>query len=143
MAYMHVNVVTPDGLVFQHRALQVHAVTTDGGITILPNHTPIIVPLAIADLTVTRVEEDEKKNHIAVNGGIMEVRDNVVNIIANTAERARDIDIDRAEKAKIAAEKRLEEAQNQKNKQEFQRARISLAKAINRIGVSNKRNTSR
>lgn len=139
MVYLQVNVVTPNGVVFQHQAKQVHAVTTDGGITILPNHTPIIVPLAIADMTISRVTEEEKQNHLAVNGGILEVRDNVVNIIANTAERARDIDINRAERAKIAAEKLLTEAEELNNKKDFQRARIALAKAINRIGVSDKR----
>lgn len=101
MAYLQVNVVTPDGIAFQHRAKAVTATTTDGGITIMPNHTPIIVPLAIADLIVTRVTDELAQNHIAVNGGIMEVRDNVVNIIANSAERARDIDIDRADRKSV------------------------------------------
>lgn len=138
MVYLQVNVVTPNGMIFQHRAKQVHAETTDGGITILPNHTPIIVPLAISDLSVSRVTEEPTYSYLAVNGGIMEVRDNVVNIIANTAERARDIDINRAEKAKAAAEVFLSEAEQKKNKQDFQRAKLALAKAINRIGVSDK-----
>lgn len=138
MVCLQVNVVTPDGMVYNHRAKQVHAITTDGGITILPNHTPIIVPLAIDNLTVTRDTEEEKCNHLAVSGGILEVRDNIVNIIANTAERARDIDINRAERAKEAAQKFLSEAEQQKNKQDFQRAKLALAKAINRIGVSDK-----
>ncbi|UJF16552.1 F0F1 ATP synthase subunit epsilon [Jeotgalibaca sp. MA1X17-3] len=138
MVFLQVNVVTPGGMVYQHRAKQVHAITTDGGITILPNHTPIIVPLAIDNLTVTRDTEEKKCNHLAVSGGILEVRDNIVNIIANTAERARDIDINRAERAKEAAQKFLSEAEQQKNKQDFQRAKLALAKAINRIGVSDK-----
>lgn len=138
MVYLQVNVVTPGGMVYQHRAKQVHAITTDGGITILPNHTPIIVPLSINNLTVSRVTEEETFNHLAVSGGILEVRDNIVNIIANTAERARDIDIERAEKAKVAAQKFLTEAEQRKNKQDFQRAKLALAKAINRIGVSDK-----
>ena len=138
MVYLQVNVVTPNGMIFQHRAKQVHAETTDGGITILPNHTPIIVPLAISDLSVSRVTEEPTYSYLAVNGGIMEVRDNVVNIIANTAERARDIDINRAEKAKAAAEVFLSEAEQKKNKQDFQRANLALAKAITRIGVSDK-----
>ncbi|CZR09801.1 F0F1 ATP synthase subunit epsilon [Trichococcus collinsii] len=139
MAYLQVNVVTPDGIAFQHRAKAVTAKTTDGGITIMPNHTPIIVPLAIADLIVTRVTDELAQNHIAVNGGIMEVRDNIVNIIANSAEREKDIDIDRAEVAKERAERRMAEARDIKNEKEFQRAKISLSKAINRIGVSKNR----
>lgn len=139
MAEMHVSVITPDGTIFDHRAKAVNAQTTDGGITILPNHTPIIVPLAIGELVVTRITENDDQNYIAVNGGIMEVRDNQINIIANTAERSRDIDLDRAELAKKAAEELMAEAREQKNQIEFNRARVSLAKAINRIGVSKKR----
>lgn len=134
--YLKVNVATPDGVIFEHRAKEVHAKTTEGGITIMPNHTPIIVPLAIGELLVTRVTDDFQQNHVAINGGIMEVRDNVVNIIANSAERARDIDMDRAERARTLAEMHMEEARRLKNEAEFQRARISLAKALNRIGVS-------
>ncbi|MGP6138684.1 MULTISPECIES: F0F1 ATP synthase subunit epsilon [unclassified Jeotgalibaca] len=140
MAVMHVSVITPEGTVFDHRAKAVDAQTTDGGITILPGHIPIIVPLAIGELRVTRVtDSDDDKNYVAINGGIMEVQGNQVNIIANTAERSRDIDLDRAELAKKAAEELMAEARDQKNLVEFNRARVSLAKAINRIGVSKKR----
>lgn len=139
MAVLNVNVITPEGIIFQHHAKEVHAESTDGGITIMPNHTPIIVPLIIGELTVTRMTEDLQQNHIAVNGGIMEVRDNEINIIANTAERAKDIDIDRAENAKKEAEQKMLEARNAKNNMEFQRAKVSLTKALNRIGVSRKR----
>lgn len=139
MAEMHVSVITPDGNIFEHRAKAVNAKTTKGGITILPGHMPIIVPLAIGELRVTRITENDDNNYIAVNGGIMEVRNNQVNIIANTAERSRDIDLDRAELAKKEAEAKMAEAREQKNKVEFNRARVSLAKAINRIGVSEKR----
>ena len=48
MAYLQVNVVTPDGIAFQHRAKAVTATTTDGGITIMPNHTTIHAREAIA-----------------------------------------------------------------------------------------------
>jgi F-type H+-transporting ATPase subunit epsilon len=85
------------------------------------------------------VTDELAQNHIAVNGGIMEVRDNIVNIIANSAEREKDIDIDRAEVAKERAERRMVEARDIKNEKEFQRAKISLSKAINRIGVSKNR----
>lgn len=139
MAELHVSVITPDGTVFEHRAKAVDARTPDGGITILANHTPIIVPLAISELIVTRLTEGYDKNYIAVGGGIMEVRDNQVNIIANTAERSRDIDLDRAEVAKREAEDALAEIRETQNTKEFQRARASLAKAINRIGVYNKK----
>lgn len=140
MAEMHVSVITPDGTIFDHRAKAVNAQTTYGGITIMPGHMPIIVPLAIGELRVTRItESDDSENYIAVSGGIMEVEADQINIIANTAERSRDIDLDRAENAKKEAEASMIRARDAKNKKEFNRARVALAKAVNRIGVSEKR----
>ena len=54
-----------------------------------------------------RFLEDSPTDYIAIGGGVMEVRDNVVTIIANVAERARDIDVTRAEQAKIKRKKYL------------------------------------
>ena len=139
MAEMHVSVITPDGTIFDHRAKVVNAQTTYGGITIMPGHIPIIVPLTIGELRITRLTEDNSENYIAVSGGIMEVQANQINVIANTAERSRDIDLDRAENAKKEAEELMMRARDAKNKIEFNRARVSLAKAVNRIGVSEKR----
>ena len=85
------------------------AKTTDGEIGILPKHAPIIVPLAIDEVRIKRTDSDTHVDWVAVNGGIMEVRDNVVSIIADSAERERDIDVPRAERAKQRAE-RLNEA---------------------------------
>ena len=63
---------------------------SNGGITILPHHAPIMLPLKIGALRVKRFLEDSPTDYIAIGGGVMEVRDNVVTIIANVAERARD-----------------------------------------------------
>ena len=100
-----VVVTTPEGKVYNHRSYSVSADAVDGGITILPHHAPIMLPLKIGALRVKRFLEDSPTVYIAIGGGVMEVRDNVVTIIANVAERARDIDVTRAEQAKDKAEK--------------------------------------
>lgn len=102
----------------------------------MANHLPIIAPLAIGPVRVTRVGEGEVQNYVAVNGGLIEFRDNQCTIIADTAERARDINVARAERSKEKAEKALREAEAQRNAAEVARAKIALNKAINRIGVS-------
>ena len=63
--------------------------------------------MAVDQVKVRRVDDDKHIDWIAVNGGIIEVADNVITIVADSAERARDIDISRAERAKLRAEKRL------------------------------------
>lgn len=131
-----VNVMTPDGLVYDHHARIVVAKTTDGEIGILPKHAPIIVPLAIDEVRVKRTDADTHVDWIAVNGGIMEVRDNIVSIIADSAERERDIDVSRAERAKLRAEKMIQEAKEKENIDALKRANVALHRAINRINVA-------
>ena len=84
-----VVVTTPEGKVYNHRSYSVSADAVDGGITILPHHAPIMLPLKIGALRVKRFLEDSPTDYIAIGGGVMEVRDNVVTIIANVAERER------------------------------------------------------
>lgn len=134
-----VNVVTPNGLVYDHHAVIVVARTTDGELGILPRHAPIIVPLDIDEVRVKRTDADTHVDWIAVNGGVMEVRDDKVTIIADSAERERDIDVSRAERAKQRAESKIEEAKKESDVDELKRAQVALHRAINRINVSKHR----
>lgn len=136
MDYLTVNVVTPDGLVYDHHAKIVVANTVSGEIGIMPRHAPIIAPLVIDEVRVKRIDDDTHVDWIAVNGGIMEVRENVVSIIADSAERERDIDVSRAERAKQRAEKMIEEAKQTDDIDQLRRATVALHRAINRINVS-------
>ncbi|MGM0125051.1 ATP synthase epsilon chain [Enterococcus sp. AZ194] len=134
--YLTVNVVTPNGLVYDHHAVIVVAKTLDGEVGILPRHAPIIVPLAIDEVRIKRVDSDTHVDWVAVNGGVMEVRENVVSIIADSAERERDIDVPRAERAKQRAEQMIKEAKQNEDIDELSRATVALHRAINRIKVS-------
>ena len=95
---LRVNIVTPDGLVYDHHAkmLVVHSVA--GELGIMANHEPIVTPLEIGEVDVQRVDSSDHNDSIAVNGGFMEVSDNVASIVADSAERERDIDLSRAMK---------------------------------------------
>lgn len=133
---MTVNIVTPNGLVYQHHARFVLARTVDGELGVLPHHSPLITPLAIDEVKIKRVDDENHVDYIAVNGGILEIRDNVVSIVADSAERERDIDLSRAERAKQRAERRIEEAKAQKDNDQLNRAMVALHRAVNRINVS-------
>lgn len=137
--YLTVNVVTPNGLVFDHHAEKVVAVTTNGELGILANHAPIIAPLDIEEVRVKRIDSENHTNWVAVNGGVIEVRDNVVTIIADSAERARDIDVTRAQRAKQRAEESIEKAKESTDVDELRRAEMALHRALNRINVSEHR----
>ena len=138
MAQLTVQIVTPDGLVYDHHASYVSVRTLDGEMGILPRHENMIAVLAVDEVKVKRIDDNTHVNWIAVNGGIIEVVDNVITIVADSAERARDIDISRAERAKLRAEKALEEAKDQHSVDMERRAKIALQRAINRINVGNR-----
>ena len=78
MAQMTVQVVTPDGLKYDHHASFIHAVTKDGQIGILPGHINLIAPLEVEELKVRRVDDESHVDWIAVNGGIIEVKDDFI-----------------------------------------------------------------
>ncbi len=132
---MRVNIVTPDGLVYDHHASMVVVKTTTGDMGIMANHEPIVAPLMIGEVRVKRTDNPGHEDEIAVNGGFMEVSDNVASIVADSAERARDIDLTRAEAARERAQRRIEKAKAQRDVDNLQRAEVALQRAINRIHV--------
>ena len=138
MAQMTVQIVTPDGLVYDHHAAFVSVKTIDGELGILPRHINTIAVLEVDQVKVRRVDDDKHIDWVAVNGGIIEIADNVITIVADSAERERDIDISRAERAKLRAEQEIEEAHDKHLIDQERRAKIALQRAINRINVVSK-----
>ncbi|MDD6421381.1 F0F1 ATP synthase subunit epsilon [Lactobacillus delbrueckii] len=131
-----INIVTPNGLIYSHRGSSVSMRAIDGDRQILYNHLPILTPLTIGEVRVQRgADVDHKVDHIAVSGGIIEFANNVATIIADNAERARNIDLSRAEAAKQRAEAHIKEAKEKHDEQSLERAQIALRRAVNRIHV--------
>ncbi|WP_432363710.1 F0F1 ATP synthase subunit epsilon [Sporosarcina sp. UB5] len=130
MKTLKVNIVTPDGPVSETEANMVIATTEIGEIGILPGHIAMVAPLQIGAL---RLKKDNSTVHVAVHGGFIEVRPDVVTVLAQQAELASDIDIARAERAAKRAEEKL---QAKADKLEMQLAELDLRRAINRLNVS-------
>ncbi|MFC6171245.1 F0F1 ATP synthase subunit epsilon [Loigolactobacillus jiayinensis] len=131
-----VNIVTPDGIVYDHHATMVIVKALDGQLGIMPNHEPIIAPLQIDEVRVKRADDPEHEDAIAVNGGFMEMSNNVASIVADSAEREHDIDVSRAQLAEHRAEERIKEAKEKHDADELARAQIKLRRALNRINVA-------
>ena len=129
-----INVVTPDGSVYENTTDLVICKTTVGEIGIMPNHLPLLASLAIDEVRVK--VDDENFDEIAVSGGFVEFSDNNLSVVASPAERKETIDVSRAERAKQRAEKRIEEAKNENNDIDLRRAEVSLRRAINRLNIS-------
>ncbi|MFC5604871.1 F0F1 ATP synthase subunit epsilon [Sporosarcina koreensis] len=129
MKTIKVNIVTPDGPVSETEADMVIATTETGEIGILPGHIAMVAPLQIGAL---RLKKDNSTVNVAVHGGFIEVRPDVVTVLAQNAELASDIDIARAKRAAKRAEEKL---QAKTDKLEAQLAELDLRRAINRINV--------
>lgn len=138
MAEMTVQIVTPDGLKYDHHAKFILVKTPNGEMGILANHENLMAPLEVHEMKIRRIDDDRHVDWVAVNGGIIEIKNNVVTIVADSAERERDIDVSRAERAKLRAEKEIEEAKEQHRIDEVQRAQVALRRALNRINVGSK-----
>ncbi|MCM3709272.1 F0F1 ATP synthase subunit epsilon [Sporosarcina luteola] len=129
MKTIKVNIVTPDGPVSETEADMVIAATESGEIGILPGHIAMVAPLQIGAL---RLKKDNSTVNVAVHGGFIEVRPDVVTVLAQHAELASDIDIDRAKRAAKRAEQAL---QAKADKLEAQLVELDLKRAITRINV--------
>ncbi|TDL32914.1 F0F1 ATP synthase subunit epsilon [Jeotgalibacillus sp. S-D1] len=129
MKTVKVSIVTPDGPVYESDVEMVSTKAQSGELGILPGHIPMVAPLEIG---AVRLKKEGHIDYVAVTGGFLEVRPEQVTILAQAAEPASQIDIERAKEAKQRAEKNL---QAQQDNIDFQRAELALKRAMNRIEV--------
>jgi F-type H+-transporting ATPase subunit epsilon len=98
------EIVTPQRLLVRERAEEMQIPGRSGYLGILPGHAPLITELGIGEISY---RENGRSRYLAVAWGFAEVLPNRVSILAETAERAEEIDVKRAEEAKKRAEQRL------------------------------------
>jgi F-type H+-transporting ATPase subunit epsilon len=131
MRTFHLEIVTPDGLSYDGEAQSLLVHTTDGDVEILRGHTDLIAPVAIGR---ARILDAEGKARLAsCAGGFLSVSGGEVRLVAVTFEFAEDIDVNRAKAAKERAELALSSA---KERKATQSAEAKLARALNRIHIS-------
>lgn len=105
MKQIKLKIVTPEKILFEDIVSQVSVSTIMGEITILPNHIPLVSQLSSGEIVIKT--EQGKEDLMAISGGFIEVLPDQVVILADTAERAEDIDEARAEEARQKAEEIL------------------------------------
>lgn len=129
----HLEIVTPRKVVFSNEVRSFTAPGVDGGFQVLKNHAPLLSAISVGEVKLTNLSGQEFK--YATSGGFVEVHENKVVMLAETAERSDQIDVQRATSARERAQKRLEEKQTEID---VARARIALLKALNRLKISHK-----
>lgn len=129
MKTITVNIVTPDGPVYDSEVNMIIAVTATGEMGVLPGHIPTVAPLGIG---AVRLKKENSTELVAVSGGFLEIRPEKATILAQSAELATEIDLSRAQESAKRAEAML---QAQKDEVDFKRAELALKRAMNRINV--------
>jgi F-type H+-transporting ATPase subunit epsilon len=104
MSTLRLEIVTVEGVVFSDDVSIVVAPGSEGQLGLLPHHAPLISELVPGELMVRK---DGEEIYLAVSGGFIEVLSDKVTVLADSAERAEDIDIARAQEARKRAEERL------------------------------------
>ena len=138
MAKLRVEIVTGERVVFTEEGVDmVVAPGADGTLGILPQHAPLITTLASGEL---RVKKGAEEQSILVFGGFMDVTGDRVIVLADTAERAEEIDVARAEQARQRAETSVA---NRQSTMELEHATDALRRANLRLRVGQRRGAPR
>ena len=131
------EIVTPARLVVRDRVEEMQIPGRNGYLGILPGHAPLITELGIGQI---RYRENGRSRCLAVAWGFAEVLPDRVSILAETAERAEEIDVRRAEEAKKRAEQRLK---SDDPNVDCARAQHALTRAATRLEVAAETNQTR
>lgn len=130
MTPFKLQIITPEKTVFDGETEQIIVRTTVGDVGILNGHEPYCAAVAIGQM---RIMIDGTFRRAATSGGIIKVSKEKTTVLVQTCEWSDEIDVERAEAAKSAAEARLQAAKNDK---ELLLAEAKLKRALNRIDTS-------
>lgn len=127
------KIIAPDGIKYEEEATEINLPTVDGHIAVLPNHMPLITLLKSGEIVI---KDGNTTHNLATDGGIVEISNNIVKILADTAEDVGSLDELKISEAKKIAEQRLA---NAKDGVEFAEASAMLEKQITKLNLLAKR----
>jgi len=127
------EIVTPDKMVVRDVAEEMQIPGKNGYLGVLPGHAPLITELAVGEITYRNANIT---HHLSVAWGFAEVLPNKVTILAETAERAGEVDVNRARAAKQRAESNLPKCATE---EEFKKVSGDLQRAETRLEVAEKK----
>ena len=127
------EIVTPEKMVVKDSAEEMQIPGKNGYLGILPGHAPLITELAVGEITYRNAGAT---HHLSVAWGFAEVLPDKVTILAETAERAEEVDVSRAQVAKQRAETNLGKCATE---EDFARTAGDLQRAETRLDVAEKK----
>jgi F-type H+-transporting ATPase subunit epsilon len=134
--YFKLEIITPFQIIYQNQVRHVRIPGTEGYFGVLAGHAPFIATLQIGEI---KVESDRETKYFAISGGIVEVLPYSTTVLVETAEEANQIDISRAQSAKMRAKSQLK---NHAAELIPDQEELALKRAENRLKISHTHNQS-
>jgi F-type H+-transporting ATPase subunit epsilon len=131
---IQLEIVTPERLVYEDEVDSVNLPGVEGELGILPHHAPLVSTLGYGEL---RIRKGGAEESFAIVGGFVQVRPDKVVVMAETADLASEIDLERAQEARREAERALETGYTEGA--DLSAARAALQQALMRIRVAERR----
>jgi F-type H+-transporting ATPase subunit epsilon len=131
---LQLEIVTPERLAFSDEVDSVQLPGSEGELGVLPHHAPLISTLGVGEL---RIRKGGSEESFAIVGGFLQVRPDKVVVMAETADMASEIDLEKAEEARREAERALESGYHEGV--DLSAARAALQQALLRIRVAERR----
>jgi F-type H+-transporting ATPase subunit epsilon len=128
------EIVTPERLAYSDTVDAVVLPGSEGELGVLPHHAPLVSMLGVGEL---RIRKDGAEESFAIVGGFLQVRPDKVVVMAETADMASEIDLEKAQEARREAERTLESGY--KEGVDLSAARAALQQALLRIRVAERR----
>ncbi|MCP4415052.1 MAG: F0F1 ATP synthase subunit epsilon [Chloroflexi bacterium] len=130
------DIVTQERTVFSQQVASVSLPGTEGRMGILPNHSALLTTLSFGEVSVRHTSGEEE--HFAIGGGYAEVQPDKIVVLADSAEQAEDIDVERADRARKRAEQAMNEGVTD-DPDRYAQIQASLMRAQIRLDVGRKR----
>ena len=128
------KLITPKGIAYEGDVTQASIPTPEGQITVLPSHMPLMTLLSAGEILISATG---KEHYLSTEGGIAYVSNNLLKVLADTAESAESLDEAKIEEARNKAQRML---QNANDEVEFTHAEVLLEKQLAKLRFVKKRN---
>ncbi len=130
---LYLEIITPAKIVFKGNIESITIPGVEGSFQVLKNHAPLI---SIFEVGIVKIKVDTNNTkYFSTGGGTVEVLNNNVLVLADSLEAVEEIDVERAMRAK---ERAMEKLTHKTEDTDIERARVALAKAVNRLSLVEK-----
>lgn len=133
---MHLEIITPEKILFKEEIDELIVPTVSGEIAILPHHVNLLTEIIPGELTI---KIKNKEQHLAITGGFLQIAHNSITLLADYAVRSEEIDAKKALEAQKRAEEILKKKAEGISQRDFELAQSEFRRAIAELKVANRR----